>query len=72
MKIRVTHFLQDFLPREIGVTSCSGTTTILLYLPPLLTLTAGEQELNLMQKLFLVSKVGFLHLPRMDLEFYFY
>lgn len=70
MKIRVTHFLQDFLPREIRFTSCSGTTTILLYLPPLLTLTAREQDLNLMQKLFLVSKVSFLHLPRM--EFYFY
>lgn len=57
-------------------------TTILLYLlrdnnnftlsAPLLTLTAREQDLNLMQKLFLVSKVSFLHLPRMDLEFYFY
>lgn len=69
-KIHVTHFLQDF-PQEISFTSCSGTT-ILLYLPPLLTLTVREQDLNLMQKRFLVSKVSFLHLPRMDLEFYFY
>ena len=36
----------------------------------LLMLESTDQ--NLMQKLFLVSKVGILHLPRMDLEFGFY